>query len=285
MYKKLSLQMDYTQLKIFAVICMFYDHVTRVFPLGDALGPLADYFWENGMKNLAEIVLTWLPYAFSYIGRLAAPVFLFCIVNGYLHTRNVKRYTARIAWTAVLAQVPYVWFNQAEMQRYGAELSWRDVDFNILFTLALGLAALALFGYLKERGHAVYGVIAVTAAGVLARLLSFEGKEGYILIIFVFYLMKDWPKKAEALVLIPTVALSRARLITIGFFTGANVSMIKSVLLNVAGNYLGTLVPVFLYNGEKGKGGVWFRRFMYAFYPLHLLLLTAAYYLKIACFQ
>ena len=34
------------------------------------------------------------------------------------------------------------------------------------------------------------------------------------------------------------------------------------------------LIPIWLYNGEKGPGGKVFRWFGYAFYPLHITVLV-----------
>jgi hypothetical protein len=49
--------------------------------------------------------------------------------------------------------------------------------------------------------------------------------------------------------------------------------MLLNAILNIAGPYLGILLTC-LYSGEKGKAGKGFQRFMYAFYPLHLIILA-----------
>ena len=36
---------------------------------------------------------------------------------------------------------------------------------------------------------------------------------------------------------------------------------------------IGAALPIFLYNGEKGRGGKWVQFGSYVFYPLHLLIL------------
>lgn len=38
----------------------------------------------------------WIPEWFSMVGRLGAPLFLFCLVEGFTHTRNRKRYFAKV---------------------------------------------------------------------------------------------------------------------------------------------------------------------------------------------
>ena len=56
-------------LKYFALFFMVLDHI--------------HYFFEFTGK---------IPLWFSQIGRLAAPLFLFCVIEGFVHTHNRKRY-------------------------------------------------------------------------------------------------------------------------------------------------------------------------------------------------
>ena len=63
--------MSFFALKVVALLSMLWDHATFVWPLD-------------------------LPFAADYIGRIAAPIFLFSIANGYRHTRNLKRYALRL---------------------------------------------------------------------------------------------------------------------------------------------------------------------------------------------
>ncbi len=62
--------LDETMLKIIAMISMVFDHV------GDMFFP--GVMWPR------------------MIGRLAMPLFSFCIAEGYIHTRDRKKYTLRI---------------------------------------------------------------------------------------------------------------------------------------------------------------------------------------------
>ena len=185
--------MNYKQLKILAILCMAFDHVVRIFPLYRMFSPLADRLWSAGHDAAADWLLDGLPFYLMLIGRLAAPIFLFCVAQGLLHTRDASRYLKRILVTAVIAQIPYVLFNLAEYRVDGIADAWvwQDTGLNICFTLALGLAALALYRRLAERGHPLSWVVVCAAATALARLLSMEGGRGYILLIFTFYLTRN----------------------------------------------------------------------------------------------
>ena len=266
--------MNYKQLKILAVLCMVFDHVIRIFPLYRMFSPLADRLWSAGHDAAADWLLDGLPFYLMLIGRLAAPIFLFCVAQGLLHTRDASRYLKRILVTAVIAQIPYVLFNLAEYRVDGIADAWvwQDTGLNICFTLALGLAALALYRRLAERGHPLSWVVVCAAATALARLLSMEGGRGYILLIFTFYLTRNRPRWQRALWFLPAVILSRwglAQWVLEDFTAGP----IRNFLLNTGGNYLGMLVTL-AYTGEKGDAGRGFQRLCYAFYPAHFALLA-----------
>ena len=66
-------RLDGTQLKTIALVLMVLDHI--------------HYFFEfTGC----------IPTVFSMLGRLSAPLFLFCTVEGFAHTHDRKRYFIRI---------------------------------------------------------------------------------------------------------------------------------------------------------------------------------------------
>lgn len=266
--------MNYKQLKILAILCMAFDHVVRIFPLYRMFSPLADRLWSAGHDAAADWLLNGLPFYLMLIGRLAAPIFLFCVAQGLLHTQDASRYLKRILVTAVIAQTPYVLFNLAEYRVDGIADAWvwQDTGLNICFTLALGLAALALYRRLAERGHPLSWVVVCAAATALARLLSMEGGRGYILLIFTFYLTRNRPRWQRALWFLPAVILARWGLVqwVLEDFTAGP---IRNFLLNTGGNYLGMLVTL-AYTGEKGDAGRGFQRLCYAFYPAHFALLA-----------
>ncbi len=268
--------MNSKQLKTLALVSMFFDHFIRIFPVENTIAPVADWLASIGQKNLSNWTMSWAPHLLFYLGRVAAPVFMFCIVEGFLHTRSIKKYILRIFSTAILAQGPYILFQLAENRMYGIAGDWREVPLNILFTLGLGL--LTLWGYEKcsEKGYKLIGIGVIVMAGALARLLRFEGSEGYIFIIFMFYAVRNRPTWQKALIFIPVLILARYRLIA---YTLEDLKMLRTCILNLLGPYLGILTVGF-YTGEKGTTGKGFQRFMYIFYPMHFLILAVIGYLR-----
>ena len=274
--------MSYKQLKIFAIGCMVFDHTVRIFPLHQIFAPLADLLWSGGYEGLADWLLDECILYIMYIGRLAAPIFVYCIAQGFAHTSNVRRYIGRVFLTAVIAQVPYTLFDLAEMRVLGVEGDWRETGLNILFTLALALCALWAHEELKRRKLLFLSPLAVAAATWLAMELRMEGGKGYIILAWVYYITRNCPRWQRALIYIPAVLLSRRGLVlwvaeSLGTpeLTGA----LRNCLLNVLGNYFGMLVTL-SDNGEKGRAGKGFQRFCYAFYPAHFTVLALIGFLK-----
>lgn len=274
--------MNYKQLKLFAMGCMVFDHAVRIFPLHEIFGPLADLLWSKGYGGLADWLLDDCILYIMYIGRLAAPIFVYCIAQGFARTSNVRRYIGRVLLTAVIAQVPYTLFDLAEMRVLGVEGDWRETGLNILFTLALALCVLWDHEELKRRGLVLLSPLAVAAASWFAAWLNMEGGKGYLILAWVYYVARDRPRWQKALLYIPAVLLSRRGLVlwaveSLG--TPELSGALRNCLLNVLGNYFGMLVTL-SDNGEKGRAGKGFQRFCYAFYPAHFAVLALIGFLR-----
>ena len=118
--------LDGTMLKIIAMISMVIDHV------GDMIFP----------------ELLWL----RMIGRLAMPVFAFCITEGYIHTRNRKKYLLRMGIFALISEVP---FDLAFEGKIG--LSHQ----NIMVSFFISIVALMLFDLIRgsKNEMAIYQLV------------------------------------------------------------------------------------------------------------------------------
>ena len=104
-------------LKIIAVVTMFIDHLGYI-------------IWGR---------VTF----FNYIGRLAFPIFAFQISEGYLHTKNLKKYFLRLIIIAIVSQIPYSLFLSTYSNDYTSP--------NIFFTLISGLLSITIYDKLKEK--------------------------------------------------------------------------------------------------------------------------------------
>jgi hypothetical protein len=266
--------MNTKQLKAIAISSMVFDHVTKIFPLERLFLPLSIKLEMANPQNgeaIASFFLTTLPLALAFIGRLAAPIFMFCVTVGFFHTSNIKKYIARMFLFANVSQIPYILFDQARYRVYGMEARpFSEVSLNILFSLGLGLLSIYYYEQLKSKSL-LLRLLPVGLAALIAHIIHTEGSEVYILTIFAFYMLRGVPKSKQAVIWIFVLLFARWGLV---LFTAEGVQNRSfNLLLNTLGPYLGVLIT-FLFNGEKGKITKSLQYGMYWFYPAHLLLLA-----------
>jgi len=223
-YDKLRV-LDGTVLKIIAMVSMVFDHV------GDMFFP--DVLWPR------------------MIGRLAMPLFAFCITEGYIHTRDKKKYLIRMGVFALVSEVP---FDLA----FEGKVSLNHQ--NIMLTFFMSILALMLFDLIRGKknedtgrysiGKTILGSLVIIGTAAVAILIKADYTIFAVISVFLFYLFKDTKHFIRTGVGVAFLALTR----TMGYYCTTGLS----------------IIPLLLYNGKKGKGLKWL---FYAFYPGHLLLL------------
>lgn len=217
--------LDGTMLKIIAMVSMVIDHV------GDMFFP--ELAWPR------------------MIGRLAMPIFSFCIAEGYIHTRNKNKYLLRMGIFALVSEVP---FDLAFEGKVGLTHQ------NIMLTFFLAILALKLFDLIRgeeqedtgkySAGRTALGILAVIAAAAAALIVKADYTVFAVIAVFLFYVFKDAGQLVRTGAGVAFLAGTR----TVGYYCTTGLS----------------LIPLLLYNGKKGKGLKWL---FYAFYPGHLLIL------------
>ena len=209
-------------LKIIAVITMLCDHV--------------GYFILNQFSFM------------NYIGRLSFPIFAFLITEGYKHTKNLKKYIARLLIFAIISQLPYMLFINTFSNSF---------SLNILFTLALGLLGITLYDKIEYKP---LGILLVTLLSLIAQFLHFDYGWFGIATIFIFYIFKE--KKL-------LMNLFFCIVVFINYFYIYLITSRIEYLFIILSCSL-SLIPINLYNEKKGKD---MKYFLYVFYPLHLIVL------------
>lgn len=241
-------------LKLIALGSMLYDHIT-------ALWPLELILWLWFFPD-AEALPGWVEVLCDlshYIGKIAAPIFLFSLTQGYRHTRDWKKYALRLLLFACLAEWPYY-------------LLFESCG-NILFTIFLGLLTLRSFDYLEQKCHHLGWVLVVTLFLLLEWLHFPEGGGKYILFIVVFYQTEHWSWGRKVLLWLVLYPLSRWKLFFFCYNEGFSIRSVQTFLLNAFGPLLGVGLTL-LYNGEKGPERKGLKYLWYIAYPAHLLLLA-----------
>ncbi len=214
------------QLKYLAVTAMLLDHIAWAFvPTVSPAGQLM-----------------------HAVGRLTAPVMLYFLAEGYVHTRSVRRYAGRLFLFTLISWVPCSLFDTG---------AWPAPYFGMLFTMLLGLAAILVW---DRSGMSLPGKTAVTLGLCALSLLGDWPVLGVLWPLGFCLLREDERKKwgfylvsAGAFCLIVLLTLGPRQLFQLGVF----------------------LAPPLLrcYNGEAGSRAPFHRWFFYLFYPAHLLLL------------
>lgn len=224
----LSLRLSGSALKIIAVLSMVIDHC-------------AYFLIEHG---------TPLYGVMRCFGRIAFPVFAFLIAEGFAHTRNRTRYFLTILGFAIISEIP--WFL----------LNGYDGTHNVMFTLAIGVAALTVFDRLCE--HRPLCVIVISLLLALSYWTGVDYDWRGVLMIVLFYMLRrqtiePWSDRND--ICFPSQAV---RQIIFTFPLMMHYGM--------AGAILASLV-IFLYDGTRGHiKGVVAKYSFYTFYPFHLLL-------------
>jgi len=192
--------------------------------------------------------MTWL----NYIGRIAFPIFAFQIVEGYTHTKNLKKYFFRLFVFALISEIPFYLFHSIKSNTFAL---------NVMFTLLLGLFCIWIWEKSPWKWMSVY---LIALACLVAEVTKMDYGYWGVLLVVVFYLCRN-KKIAIFLGFLGMLLLKYLPyIIKYEFYY-------KYILL-----FVGTLVaviPILLYNGKQGKK---IKYFLYVFYPVHLLLL---YYL------
>ena len=208
-------------LKVIALVSMVTDHC-------------AYYLMEHG---------TLLYEVMRCFGRIAFPVFAFLIAEGFRHTRNRMKYFLQLLGFAVVSEVPWYLLNGA------------DGTHNVLFTLALGVMALAAIKALNKE-DILCGAVILSIAG-FASWSGVDYEWRGILMMVVFYLFGN---------VNPSFPSGRKAQLFCAFPLMMHYGIVGALLAClVISSYDGT--RGFIY-GKVAKYG------FYAFYPVHLLCLV-----------
>ena len=182
----------------------------------------------------------------TYLGRLAFPIFAFQAAEGYVHTHDFKGYCKRLGIFALVSEIPF------NLMLSGSPIY--PFHQNVMLTLLLGL--LACRAYDRKRWLAVAGWVLL---GTLT--LSDYGSLG-VCTVLLFHICRDH----KLLQLVFLVAINC-------FGYEGQQLLLGRMEVPVQAFAILAAIPIFLYNGEKGRGGKWLQYGSYLFYPLHMLIL------------
>lgn len=227
----LRLSLNRNQLKYLVIIAMIIDHIATAFLPDESI--------------LAMIM--------HFVGRFTAPTMAYFIVEGYYHTKSVKKYVIRLAVFAAVSWLPFSYFETGTL----------TLRFSVLYTLLLGLFAV----WFLDTANC-------------STLLKIVG----IFVILILSAFGDW------LMFVPLWCVSfygyhkahskKEKMIPCMAYIIISILYCKVIIESETWYHswwsLGVFVaPLFLiaYNGKSGSKNVFHKWFFYLFYPVHLVIL------------
>ncbi|MBE5857235.1 MAG: hypothetical protein E7296_06655 [Lachnospiraceae bacterium] len=307
-----------TTLKIIAIVAMFIDHFAAIMlndylamsipPITaeDDMATVTGYYLANPHLAVISIVMIIM----RIIGRFGFPLFAFLMVEGFTHTRSVKKYAINLLVFALISELP---FNLG----FASKLFYPGYQ-NVFVTLLLGLLCLWCineFGEKKQWSEKLAPLFYVAAAliGAFACYILAQCEIVYMFIypttkVFIvaaiagavvgLIVMAIVGRKFDAatknrftFTVLPIIVFSMvAEVLMTDYAAHGVLTIVIMYLLRAkktrafgwgcalltimsfmeAAAFL-MLIPVKRYNGERGMKMN--KYFFYAFYPVHIGLL------------
>lgn len=241
-----------------------------------------------------------IPIWFSWVGRIAAPLFLFCLVEGFIHTHDRKKYFLKVYVIAVImGLIQFGFYNVLSgfvrgdgfipanamlssfvilmvvmqgMDMIAHKKIFRGLLLALVPILLPYIFNLAVYMPLMNSGNSTGLFVANLINYSVLPLHTFIVDGGTMtliggMILFGFSYLKNKKIRIYAYLVFELFA----GFVLVGLMMGG---LNSKVLFFEAYEWMSIFaVPLMLcYNGERGKGNA---RFFYFFYPAHVYILYA----------
>ncbi len=239
-----------TALKLIAIITMTIDHIAAGYLACSSLG-----------RNYSDIV-----YGMRVIGRLAFPLYIFLLVEGYFHTKSKKKYLERLLALLVVSEIPF---------HFVFQNGTNYITSSVMATLSMGFVAIIICGKFEISYRRAPGILNKTSVliGALIScsimwLLCYSIKNDYgfygvAAILGCYIARKALPGKKGQLLSIVTVVL---------------ILCLESPIEIVA---IVDALLIYLYDGTKGTKNKIKNLIMNTYYPVHLGIIAIAKWLTL----
>ncbi|MDO5299355.1 MAG: TraX family protein [Clostridia bacterium] len=256
-----------TAIKLIALISMVCDHVHY-------------FFGFTGM----------IPVGFSMLGRIAAPLFMFCLVEGFTHTRDRVRFFLRIyvIAAAMSALLFFMTFGGFLVRPDGFfPMNGMMTTFVILIIVWQGIEWIERKRYLKgilavvlpviwpfvltdlvRRFPALNLPLSLVGTSVLPmwNWLSPDTSMSAMLAGIVLYLFRKNRRLQAAAFAVETMLFDFVRIyLVFSQMPGFAFSQMYTAYYEWYGVL--AVIPMLCYNGQRGRG---YKKLFYVFYPAHI---------------
>lgn len=218
-----------SMLKLIACIAMLIDHTGAII-LSKYTPALSSLFYINGKGYSAYRIA-------RDVGRCAFPIFCFLIVEGFLHTRNRRKYGLNLLIFALISEIPWNYMHSNNLF-YEKQ--------NVFFTLFLGYLAFCALEYFWETPSKQFGAL-LFLLGISVILKADYSWKGFIFLVLMYVLRNE--KVSQTIV--------------------------GSCWLSYEWKACFAFISINMYNGKRGFiRGKAAKYFFYIFYPLHITILV-----------
>jgi len=237
-------------LKIIAALSMLLDHfggfvLERMIIAYNQNISTSNIFIASLLRDSSFISSIYkLDLVLRYIGRVSFLIYAFLIVEGFLHTHNLKKYITVLFLFSFISEIPF--------RLAGSGNIFFSEHQNVFFTLCIGLVVIACFHKIEQstltsiQQFLIKGIILGVGC-----LLAYEMKCDYdafgvalIALLYEFRFYRSFAIFAGGMLL-----------------TASDTFEITSLF---------ALIPISLYNGKRG---LTIKYSFYFFYPVHIFLL------------
>ena len=220
-------------LKIMAIIFMAIDHI---------------YTYMNGPLN------NQVPIWFGYLGKLAAPIFFYLIVEGIYHTRSKNKYIQRLFSMALLM--------------IGVDAVFK-INNNIFLSLGFAVCMLSMIEYEKsstDKFSILNWKILLAILFGIAGLFTEASLYG-VGMVLIFYFLRE--KKVY-------MALAYIVFSLLGLVTMIGPDFKEAIFLwDYQWMMVFAIIPILMYNGKLGISNKFIKWMFYWFYPIHLIVIVS----------
>lgn len=229
-------------LKIIALILMVVDHIGNFFP------------------QIEGVLYMRL------IGRIVAPIFMYLLVEGFIYTKDRKKYANRLLlFGGIMSVGNWILMKLILIFAIPTQYSVSPLCPNIFLSMFLGLLILGDLEKIKMSSVKIVGgkaeykkkvLISIVRLIICIVLSLFTEASWYgLLCIFVFYLFREKPILKILSYILGCVVIC----------------ILKGNLIQVF--MIFAIYPILMYNGKKGYSSKFSKYFFYIFYIAHIWLL------------
>ena len=220
------------------------------------MSSFALHIWAMLLMLCDHLQLTLLPDLpiLRCVGRLAFPLFAFMAVEGYLHTRSLKKYLLRLLMLAVISEIPF------DLLVSGSVFD--PMHQNVIWTIILGLCCIRAFENISadlKKMHSAVVIIASLAAAIIARV---DYSSAGVLTLLAFYAFRGNTVRCRLMQLLSLAFINLVLLGGIGFAFPYQALAVLSLPI------------IWLYDGSQGPHNGFIKAANYLFYPAHMLILA-----------